>query len=325
MGATFSQFFPPSPILTEANLSSQQGKVFIVTGGSSGIGYELCRILYEAGGTVYLAGRSESNATDAIQRIKEIALSSRTPGELRFLHVALDDLSTIKPAVEKFTAAESRLDVLFNNAGVSCPPKGSVSTQGHELQLATNCLGPYLLTQLLLPTLRKTARDSPPATVRVIWTSSIAVDFGAPKNGLDIARISDPPSSQQENYAISKAGNWFLASQLASQAADDGILSVTANPGNLKSNLTRHLPRVVTILAYPLLYQPVYGAYTELWAGISSELSMKDGGNYIVPWGRVHPNPRPDLVAALVDEEDDGTGVARAFAQWCERQTVAFA
>jgi NAD(P)-dependent dehydrogenase (short-subunit alcohol dehydrogenase family) len=325
MGATLSQFFPPRPTLTEANIASQQGRVFIVTGGTSGIGFEICRILYQAGGKVYLAGRSEEQAMAAIKRIKETKVEpANLNGDLYFLYISLDDLATIGPAVEKFQASESRLDVLFNNAGVSNPPHGSVSVQGHELQMATNCLGPYLLTQFLLPTLLHTARNTSSATVRVIWTSSIAVELSAPKYGLDVAKLSTPSTNQQENYAVSKIGNWFLASQLASQAGNHGILSVTVNPGNLKSALTRHLPAIVPVLASPLLYEPVYGAYTQLWAGLSSELSIEDGGKYVVPWGRIHPSPSPGLVASLATEEDGGTGAAEAFVEWYDAQTVGF-
>jgi NAD(P)-dependent dehydrogenase (short-subunit alcohol dehydrogenase family) len=322
MGVTFSQFFPPSPKLTGANIPRQEGKVFVVTGGASGIGFELCKILYRAGGKVYLAGRSKEKAETAIAKIK--AETAPSPGILNFLFLSLDNLATIKPAVEVFKAAESRLDVLFNNAGVSNPPAGSVSAQGHELQLATNCLGPYLLTQLLLPTLKETASSASSGAVRVVWTSSIAVDMGAPKGGLDMAKISQPSKDQQANYTTSKTGNWFLASQLAFQAGQSGILSVTVNPGNLKSDLTRHLPKIVPVLAAPLLYKPSHGAYTQLWAGLSQDLSIKDGGNYIIPWGRIHPSPRPDLVAALATQEDGGTGIAKEFADWCDRETSAF-
>lgn len=166
MGVTYSQFFPPRPTMTETNLPGQKGKVFIVTGGTSGVGFELCALLYQAGGRVYLAGRSEANAQAAISKIKACAATSS--GSLHFLSLSLEDLTTIKPAVEAFTAKESRLDVLLNNAGVSLPPRGSVSAQGHELQMATNCLGHYLFTQLLLPTLLHTAESASPATVRVI-------------------------------------------------------------------------------------------------------------------------------------------------------------
>jgi NAD(P)-dependent dehydrogenase (short-subunit alcohol dehydrogenase family) len=322
MGVTFSQFFPPSPTLTEANIPSQEGKVFIVTGGASGIGLELCKILYRAGGKVYLAGRSEEKAEAAIARI--VTETATSFGVLKFLPLSLDDLATIKPAVEVVKAAESRLDVLFNNAAVSNPPAGSVSAQGHELQMATNCLGPYLLTQLLLPTLINTATSTASGLVRVVWTSSIVVDLGASKGGLDMAKILKPSGNQQENYTISKTGDWFLASQLASQAGSSGILSVTVNPGNLHTALTRHLPKVMTILASPLLYAASYGAYTELWAGLSPDLSIKDGGNYIIPWGRIHPSPRPDLVAALATKEDGGTGIAKEFVDWCDAETLGF-
>lgn len=320
MGVTFSQFFPPHPTLTEANLPSQKGKVFIVTGGASGVGFELCAILYQAGGKVYLAGRSETNALSAISEIK--ARSTTSPGELLFLSLSLHDLRTIKPAVESFTARESKLDVLFNNAGVSLPPRGSVSAQGHELQMATNCLGHYLLTQLLLPILLHTAASAPPAAVRVIWTSSIVVDLSAPKSGIDISDLATPPSDQTKNYATSKTGNWFLASSLAAQVGSKGILSVTQNPGNLKTSLLRHSPWILGFVTSPLLYSAQMGAYTELWAGLSGDLGIGDGGKYVLPWGRVHPSPRPDLLDALKTPEDERTGVAALFIEYCEKQTA---
>ncbi|CAG8981791.1 hypothetical protein HYALB_00004734 [Hymenoscyphus albidus] len=225
MGITYSLFFPPSPRLTERNLPRQDGKVFLITGGASGTGYELFTILYQAGGKVYIAGCSEANAQSSITAIKTLFCSS--PGALEFLPIALDDFSTIKAAVVRFMASESRLDVLFNNAGVSNPPKGSCGAQGQELQLATNCLGPYLFTQLLIPILVRTAENTPPAAVRVIWTSSIATDLGSPKGGIDLADLTTPSSDQQKNYDTSKTGNWFLASHLASQVGSKGVLSVT--------------------------------------------------------------------------------------------------
>lgn len=293
-----------------------------MTGGASGVGFELCNILYQAGAKVYLAGRSEANAQAAISHIK--ALSPASPGELVFLSLSLDDLTTIKPAVEVVTSKESRLDVLFNNAGVSLPPRGSVSVQGQELQMATNCLGHYFLTQLLLPTLLHTAESASPAAVRVIWTSSIAVDVTAPKCGINISELKTPSSDQQTNYVTSKTGNWFLASALAAQVGPKGILSVTQNPGNLKTALLRHAPWILGFVTTPLLHSAKMGAYTELWAGLSADLGIEEGGKYVVPWGRLHPKPRPDLLAALKTQEDGGTGVAAQFLEYCEKQTAEF-
>lgn len=173
MGTTFSQFVPPRPHLTEANLSRQDGKVFIVTGGASGIGYQLATMLYRAGGKVYIAGRSEAKAQEAIKQIRSSVPDSSSTGTFEYLHLELDDLSSIKASAEGFRGKESKLDVLWNNAGVSLPPVGSKSRQGHELQLATNCLGPYFFTQLVLPQLQAAAKTAPPNSVRVVWTSSI--------------------------------------------------------------------------------------------------------------------------------------------------------
>lgn len=286
---------------------------------------------------MYIAGRSERNARMAISSIKasRSAATMSRKGDIAFLHLALDDLTTIKPAVDRFTSAESRLDVLFNNAGVSNPPRGSVSAQGHELQMATNCLGHYLFTGLLSPILERTAAveeevaagvaEARAAAVRVIFTSSIIVDTSAPVGGIRSSDILDPLSlTQQQNYATTKTMNWFLAALFARRLGSKGGLCLTQNPGNLKTPLLRHMPWIVGFVTSPILYQPVMGAYTELWAGLSEELSLADGGKYVVPWGRLHPGPRQDIVSALDAKEHGGSAAATAkwIAEYRESQTM---
>ena len=323
MGQAYSRFFPPAPRLTEANLSSQQGKVFVVTGGYSGVGVELSRILYRAGGSVYIAGRDEAKGLAAMAQMRADAPESS--GKLSFLHVALDDLASVNAAAQRFLETESRLDVLFNNAGVSNPPAGSVSAQGFELQMATNCLGPHLLTQLLLPLLLKTAATAPSASVRVVFTSSITTNYGAPNGGgSSLAAMTTPSSVQQNNYTSSKLGNWFLASELARAVGPRGVLCLAQNPGNLKTSLLRHFPVVLSYLVAPLLYPARFGAYTELWAGLSQDLLLEDGGKHIEPWGRLDENPRSDLLLAMKTKEEGGTGLACEFIEWCEQSTAEF-
>lgn len=317
MGTSWSQFFPPEPSITEDNIPDQSGRVFLVTGGSSGVGFELCKFLYRAGAKVYVGARSKENAENAIERISASATSEH--GHLEPFAAALDDLNSIKPAVEAFLASNHRLDALFNNAGISNPPPGTQSVQGHDITIATNCLAPYLLTQLLLPILESTAENSQLSSTRVVWTSSITVDLG-PSPPEDITK---PNSGAQTNYAVSKMGNWFLASALQKQCPT--ILSVTLNPGNLQTSLTRHMPSWVPILVSPLLYEARYGAYTNLWAGLSKTLTIqKNGGAYILPWGRVHPQPRKDMVDAMKNQEEGGTGIANEFVAFCERETREF-
>ena len=103
-----------------------------------------------------------------------------------------------------------------------------------------------------------------------------------------------------------------------------GILSVTQNPGNLETALLRHATWILGFVSAPLLYDARMGAYTELWAGLSEDLDIGDGGKYVLPWGRLHPSPRPDLLAALKSQEDEGTGVAALFVEYCEKQTADF-
>lgn len=88
-----------------------------MTGGYSGVGYELSKILYEHGGSVYIAGRSNTKGENAIAEIREAAPKSY--GRLEVLSIDLSDMSSVKAAAATFLAKESRLDVLVNNAGVS--------------------------------------------------------------------------------------------------------------------------------------------------------------------------------------------------------------
>ncbi|KAF9882255.1 hypothetical protein CkaCkLH20_00291 [Colletotrichum karsti] len=322
MGNTISTFFPPAPSFLEKDLPSQTGRVFIVTGGYSGVGYELSRMIWQRGGVVYIAGRDEEKAREAIASIQKESTAESTDGGLRFLKVALDDFSSIKAAADRFMAEEKRLDVLFNNAGVSNPPVGWVSAQGHEMQLATNCLGPYLLTKLLAPLLKSTTKlTRETGAVRVTFTTSIATQLGAPDGGIDVNKLLKPSTDQQVNYALSKTGNWFLADHFAKELGPHGVVSLVLNPGNLKTPLLRHMHWLVGVVVSPLLYHPRFGADTNLWAGFSPDVTVEDGGRWVEPWGRFHPNPRVDIMNAMKTKEQGGTGQGAALIELCEKVT----
>lgn len=112
MGAQWSQFFPPSPSFTDTDVEPQDGKVFLITGGSSGIGKEVSKVLYAKNARVYIAGRSEENARQAIQQIREEAPGAK--GSLEFLYLNLSDLTTIKASVDAFKEKESKLHILWS-------------------------------------------------------------------------------------------------------------------------------------------------------------------------------------------------------------------
>ncbi|KAI1470549.1 NAD(P)-binding protein [Daldinia caldariorum] len=326
MGNVFSQclFIPAAP-LTEKNCPDQTGRVFIVTGGYAGVGFELCKILYAQNATVWIAGRSAPKAEKAILDIKNASPSSN--GHVKFLHVDLSDLKTIKPAVESFTAQEQRLDVLVNNAGVMFPPRGSVDAQGHDLHVGTNCLGPYLLYQLLLPLLTKTASKSPTASVRVTWAASIAVQLFSPQPHGMILNDDGSPTDQgmRLNYGQTKVGNVFFAREFAKTTPQTGVVHAAFNPGNLHTELQRHwkgLDQWITEKFFT--YPAIYGAYTELWAALTPELTPDKSGAYVYPWGRFGDLPA-GVETSMRGESEGGTGIAAKFLEWCRKETENFA
>jgi NAD(P)-dependent dehydrogenase (short-subunit alcohol dehydrogenase family) len=319
-----TQLFPPKPTLTEENVGSLAGKVYIVTGGNAGVGLELVRILYTQGSTVYIIGRSPTRVAAAVVDIESTLTNN--PGKVKSLIIDLGDLTTVARGVSQFLAQETCLDVLFNNAGIAQVPAGSLTAQGEEAHMGTNCLGHFLLTQLLCPILIRTAKALPRGSVRVVFTTSGIIDMIGPPGGLSIAELVPGSHSKDKarNYSASKAGNWLLAAEFDKRLCSEGIVSVVQTPGTLKTKGWSAVP-VMKFLFTPLFHEPKMGAYTELWAGLSSEVKCEDGGRMIIPWGRWHPNPRSDILVSLKTKEEGGTGLGVEFWAWCEEHTKEFA
>ncbi|GFF56881.1 uncharacterized oxidoreductase C736.13 [Aspergillus udagawae] len=293
MGQQWSNIFPPPPTLTEKNLPDQSGKVFIVTGASGGIGKQLAAILYQHNAKVYIAARSQAKAQDAIAEIQHA--NPNSTGELVYLHLDLGDLASIRISVDKFLRKETRLDVLWNNAGVMVPPAGSKTVQGYELQLGTNNLGHFLFTHLLYPILKRTANASTPGSVRVVWVSSSVAEM-APTPAIDFSNMDyQREEGAWRKYARSKAGSVLHASEFARRAEGDGIISLSLNPGNFVTNLQQSMPRWQVALFKLIAHDPKYGAYTELFAGLQPDITQDKSGSWVAPFGRFVPI-REDLL-----------------------------
>ena len=195
-----------------------------MTGASSGIGSALAEILYLHNAKVYVAARSEAKAAKAIAEIKLRVPESK--GSLIFLHLDLDDLTTIKSSAEAFLHENDRLDVLWNNAGVMVPPQGSKTKQGYDLQLGTNNVAPFLFTKLLHPLLAKTAKTAPPDSVRIVWVSSDGAEYFSPKGGVDLDNVDfKVDKSAWSKYGTTKAGNILHASEFGKRH-HDGIINL---------------------------------------------------------------------------------------------------
>jgi retinol dehydrogenase 12 len=209
-------------------------------------------------------------------------------------------------------------------------PVSARDAHGHELQIGTNCLGPFLLTKLLTPLLQRTAASSPAGSVRVTWAASSAVTAFSPPGGIEFTDDAQTEVAYSMKggtdalYGQSKSGNYFLAFAYAQRYAKDGIRSVSFNPGNLKSELQRHMSKLQAwFLRVILLHEPIFGAYTELWAACSPDVGESENGTYISPWGRVGA-VRDDIARGQKSKEEGGTGVGEKFWEWCEKETEGY-
>ncbi|KAJ7930497.1 NAD-P-binding protein [Mycena leptocephala] len=295
--------FPPKSRFSVNDIPDLTGQVIIVTGSNTGVGKETAKALLQHNAKVYIAVRSEEKARAAIQDLK-----SETGKEAEFLRVDLADLPSIKRAAEEFTRKETQLHVLFNNGYV--PPIDQLTAQKYDLQFGTNVLGHFYLTKLLLPMLLATA--TPDAPARVINTSSFlshlvsCVDFNTVKESPKRKKVG-----ASKLYGQSKFGNILFSNELSRRFGEQNIVSVALNPGNIRTDLQRHIGGVVCEIVKTTLYPAPYGALTQLWAGTTDE-GKTLGGKYLVPWARVgKANP------AALDE-----AAATALWTWCEEQVA---
>ncbi|KAJ3549088.1 hypothetical protein NM208_g686 [Fusarium decemcellulare] len=310
-------FFAGTPKFTQNDLPDLQGKVIVVTGANSGVGKEITQILYSRNAKVYMMARSETKNKAACEAIK--AAVPKSSGELVCLPLDLADLPSVKVSASEFLRRESKLHVLFNNAGVGYPEYGSKTKQGYELQLGVNCIGSFALTEQLTPTLISTAKSSPPGTVRVVWASSTAAQATYTKNYIGRIEAINKESLFQQ-YCISKLGNYFHATEFAARHRANGIISIPLNPGNLDSDFWRTQGSFFTwILRKTVLFPPVFGAYTNIFAGFSPQINLENSGTFVAPWGRIW-NVSRDMVAASKTEAEGGTGTANHFWEWTEAQ-----
>lgn len=266
---------------------------------------------------MYIAARSIEKADKAIADIK--AAFPKSNGELIFLYLDLNDLATVKKSAENFLSKETRLDVLWNNAGIMIPPQGSKTKQGYEQQLGTNCVAPFLFTKLLTPLLVDTAKTAAPNSVRVVWVSSSAVRR-SPPGGVNLNNMDySVDTGAWTKYGVSKAGNYYYGTQFAKLYKNDGIISISLHPGNLKTDLQKYMPRWQMPVVNMLVYPPIYGAFTELFAGLSPDVTLEKTGAWIQPWGRFDTQ-RIDLEDGSKSKAEGGTGIAEEFWKWSEKQ-----
>ena len=209
------------------DVPSQTGRRLVVTGSNTGIGKEVARRLALAGAQVVMGVRSiekgEAARADILRQAPEADIEVR--------HVDLADLATVHAFAETLLADGRPLHVLVNNAGVVHAPRRRQETKdGFELQLGSNFLGPFALTNLLLPLLLRSPQP------RVATMSSGTANWGRIRfDDLQWRRSYSPNRA----YAQSKLADMMMARHLAVVADERGwpLLSTVAHPGYTLTNL----------------------------------------------------------------------------------------
>lgn len=210
---------------TTSDIPSQTGKIAIVTGANSGIGYPTALELARAGAQVIIAGRSEAKGLAAAA-----AITAELPAaKISFELLDLASLASVASFAARVSASLPNLDILINNAGVMMLPVRQTTQDGFEMQFGVNYLGHFALTAQLLPLLRKAAAP------RTVQLASLAHRGGK----IDFADLQRTKYSPTQVYNQSKLAMLIFALELQRRSDANGwnILSTAAHPGFAQSEL----------------------------------------------------------------------------------------
>ena len=203
----------------------QKGKLFLITGANSGLGYETSKFLLERGATVIMCCRDLLKGEKAKQEL----LKFNSSGKIELVELDLSDLKNVKQFADSIKNKFDSLDVLINNAGIMAPPK-TISKQGFEIQFAVNHLAHMSLTLELLPMLEKKNNS------RVVTVTSGVQYFG--KIYWDDLQ-GNIKYDRWASYAQSKLANVMFGLELNSRLKESNSLtsSLLAHPGFARTNL----------------------------------------------------------------------------------------
>jgi NAD(P)-dependent dehydrogenase (short-subunit alcohol dehydrogenase family) len=251
------------------------GKNVLVTGASAGIGKESCRVFYKMGANVYLLCRNIQKGEEVRA---EILKNSEQKDEQRLVVMQLDlsSFNSVREFCNQWANINLPIHILLNNAGVMAIPRATTE-DGFEMQFATNHLGHFLLTNLLIPYL-KAARNS-----RVVNVSSMA-HTGSPIR-FDVCgktNIYEEFFGDWKAYSISKTANILFTVELDRRYKNDGIRSNCLHPGTIGTDLGKENFLVTTFFAIAKNFIKTIpqGAATSVLAATATELEGV-GGRYL--------------------------------------------
>jgi len=268
-------------------MASNIQRVAVVTGASSGIGKETAKALAAQGWRVIAVGRDPGRSAAAETEIR----AASNGGRVDMIRADLALMAEAARTASDITGLTDRIDVLVNNAGGMAKQK-VITAEGYEENFAGNHLGPFLLTNRLLPLLRRAAANAPRGSVRIINTSSDASEMtpGLPWTDLQNLDNYNPGAA----YCNSKLANVLFARGLAKRLANDGIVAHAMHPGTVDSNFITHADeRTQARIRTFAMQTPIQGADTLIWLATAQEPGKTTGGYFYQRKPRT-PNPVVD-------------------------------
>jgi NAD(P)-dependent dehydrogenase (short-subunit alcohol dehydrogenase family) len=277
---------------TTADIPDQTGRVAVITGANTGLGYETALALAEHGAHVVLAIRNLDKGKDAAARI-----TAHSPhADVALQELDLTSLDSIRAAARQLRADHDRIDLLINNAGVMYTPK-STTKDGFELQFGTNHLGHFAFTGLLLD------RLLPVAGSRIVTVSSVGHRIRADIHFDDLQW--EHSYNRVSAYGQAKLANLLFTYELQRRLAPRGTtIAVAAHPGGSNTELMRNLPRwaaAVYPVIEPLFQDATMGALPSLRAATDPAVL---GGQYYGPDGFGQTRGYPKIVASSRKSHD---------------------
>lgn len=257
------------------HIPNQEGKIAIVTGANSGLGFETTKELVKKGFLVIMACRDLKKAHEAHHKI----LKQFSSADLKIIQIDTSSLKSVKAFADEFLKHYQKLDLLINNAGIMVPPF-SLTEDGFESQFGANYLGHFLLTGLLMPALEN-AKNS-----RVVTLSSIAHKRG--KIDFEDLQFKKRNYKKWDAYGQSKLACLMFAYELDRRlkAKSSKIISVASHPGVSLTNLWNHMPwgfKIISPVFNTFLSQSAEdGAKPTLMAALDKNVK---GGEYFGPTG----------------------------------------
>ncbi|KAI0658158.1 hypothetical protein C8Q70DRAFT_205154 [Cubamyces menziesii] len=253
------------------DVPDQSGKVFLITGGNTGLGLATAKVLLARNARVYITSRDRERGQQALHMLRRISES------IHVLELDLADLHSVRKAAHEFMRRERHLHVLINNAGVLCPPLTHLTRQRYDLQFGVHVLGHFYLTKLLLPVLLSTAKHSAQKARVVNYTCAIPHSLCR----VDYTTLMDGPArrkcSLMQLHRQSKLGTLLFSHELAEQYGEQGVVSIAVNPGNVHTELMRHATGVETAFWNMFSHDVSKGVVTPLFAATAPRAESLNG------------------------------------------------